>query len=340
MKKELLMMSVLTVALASCGQNASKTTEIAVSEEKVPEVTVSQAVMQKVEHTQTYTATVEAFAVNNIAPQSGGRIQKINVEVGDFVKAGDILAEMDKVNLEQQELQMKNNQIEYERLKGLYEVGGLSKSDLDAIELRYEVSKTSYENILENTILRSPISGVVSARNYDRGDMFSMGQPIYTVQQITPVKLNIGVSEGDYTKVKKGDIVKITVEAFPEAEFTGRVNRLDPTIDSSTHTVNVEVVVDNKDQKLRPGMFARVEAVLSTNISVVIPDTAVQKQTGAGDKYVYILNSNGTVSYRAITVGRRVGAQYEVLSGIAEGEIVVTSGHSAIRDGVKVNTLQ
>ncbi len=317
-----------------CGNK--KTEETAA--EKLPEVAVTKAITQDMVQQSTYTSSVEAYAINNIAPQSSGRIQKINVEVGDFVKAGQTLAEMDQVNLEQAELQMKNNEIEYERLKGLYEAGGLSKSDLDAIELRYEVSKTTYENLLENTVLTSPISGVVSARNYDRGDMFT-GEPIYTVQQISPVKLNVGISESDYTKIKKGDSVQITVDAFPGETFEGKVNRLDPTVDFTTHTVNIEVLVANSNLRLRPGMYARVTIVMGVNHSVVIPDTCVQKQTGSGEKYVYVLNSDGTVSYRVVTLGVRNGKEYEILSGLEEGETVVTSGQAAIRDGIKVSVV-
>ena len=119
---------------------------------------------------------------------------------------------MDRVQLDQAKLRLSNAETELGRLKQLYEQGGLAQSDYEAAELNYQVSKSTYDNLLENTILRSPISGVVSARNYDRGDMYGMAAPIFTVQQITPVKILVGISEGDYTKVKKGDVVVITHE--------------------------------------------------------------------------------------------------------------------------------
>ncbi|MCD8313175.1 MAG: efflux RND transporter periplasmic adaptor subunit [Bacteroidales bacterium] len=328
----------LAMTTVACGSFGGKK-QGAQTEEKVPEVTVTTTSARDVDQFSTYTSSVEAFAVNNIAPQSGGRIQKINVEVGDFVKAGDVLAEMDRVNLVQAELQMRNNGTELERLRGLYDVGGLSKSDLDNAELAYEVSKSSYENLLENAVLRSPIDGVVSARNYDRGDMYGMQAPIYTVQQIVPVKLNIGISEGDYTKVKKGDNVTLTVDAFPGKTFRGRVNRIDPTIDFITHTCNVEIIVQNSDMVLRPGMYARVTVMLETRHSIVIPDTAVIKQSGSGERYVYVLNEDNTVSFRVVELGRRMEAEQEILSGLDEGETVVISGQAAIRDGAQVKVI-
>ena len=336
--KTLLFASLLPL-MAGCGNGKSSKTQAQAQTqpaEVAPLVAVTTVSARAVDQLATYTSTVEANIKNNIAPQTVGRIQKINVEVGDFVKAGQIVAEIDKVNLQQAELQMKNKEIEYQRLKGLYEAGGLSKSDLDAIELAYNVSKSSYENLLENTVLRSPIDGVITARNYDKGDMFTMGQPIYIVEQIMPVKLYVGISESEYTRVRKGDTVEITVEAFPGKVFYGKVNRINPTIDAATHTFKAEILVASNYKYLRPGMYARVTVKFGTENNVVIPDIAVVKQSGSGDRFVYVLNGDNTVSYRKITLGRRLGAEYEVLEGISDGEVIVTEGQVRLKDGVKV----
>ena len=243
---------------------------------------------------------------------------------------------MDQIQLQQAELQMKNKEVEYQRLKGLYEVGGLSKSDLDAIELAYQVSKTQYENLLENSVLRSPVSGVITARNYDVGDMYAMAAPLFTVEQIVPVKLLVGISESDYSKVKKGDKVEIVADALPGKTFEGKIRKVYPTIDPATRTFTVEVVVNNYKRELRPGMFARVTVTFGVNNSVVIPDVAVVKQQGSGERFVYILNEDGTVNYQKVVLGRRMGAEYEVLEGIADGAKVVTGGQIRLKDGIKV----
>jgi len=333
--RTLLFAGILGMA-AGCGTGKEKTGKPVQQQEVVPSVSVAVVKARPVDQTATYSSTIEANVKNNIAPQTAGRIQKINVEVGDFVKAGQIVAEIDKVQLQQAELQMKNNEIEYNRLKGLYDAGGLSKSDLDAIELAYNVSKTTYENLLENTVLRSPVDGVITARNYDRGDMFSMGQPIYVVEQIMPVKLYVGISESDYTKIKKGDTVEISVDAFPGKTFYGRVNRLNPTIDAATHTFDIEVIVDNKYKSLRPGMYARVTVKFGTDNNVVVPDMAVVKQTGSGERFIYVLNDDNTVTYKNVKIGRRMGAEYEILEGIEDGATIVTGGQARLKDGIKV----
>ena len=305
-----------------------------------PSVEVVTAVKRDVAEESTYSSTVEAYATNNIMPQTGARIRKINVEVGDYVVKGQVLAEMDRNQLDQLELQIQNDEVEYARLKGLYEEGGVSQSDFEAAELGYKVRKTNYQNLLENTILRSPITGFVTARNFDKGDMFSMSAPLFTVQQVIPVKLLVGISENEYTKVKKGDTVSLTVDALPGRTFTGKVNRLYPTINAATHTFNAEVVVQNSDRALRPGMFARVKVVFGTNHRVVLPDQCIVKQEGTGQKFVYLLNTDETVSYVPVTLGRHMGTEYEVIDGVLEGDTVVFKGQSTLKDGVKVIVLE
>ena len=325
------------VALAaSCGNNEKKT-ETATVEVVAPSVAVTKVFVREVPQMATYTSTVQAYVKNNIAPQSGNRIKAIKVDVGDFVSKGQILAEMDQIQLQQVEMQMKNNEIEYNRLKGLYEVGGLSKSDLDAIELAYNVSKTSYENLLENSVLRSPITGVVTARNYDVGDMYTMSAPLFTVEQIVPVKLLVGVSESDYSKVKKGDKVEVVADALPGKTFEGKINKIYPTVDPATRTFTVEVVVNNGKRELRPGMFTRVTVNFGVNNNVVIPDVAVVKQQGSGERFVYVLNEDGTVSYQKIVLGRRMGAEYEVLEGLTDSATVVIGGQIRLKDGIEVS---
>ena len=323
------------VLAVSCGNSKGNKAEVAVVETD-PTVAVTQVSVREVPQEETYTSTIQAYVKNNIAPQTAGRISRILVDVGDNVKKGQVVAEMDQTQLAQIELQLKNNETEYNRLKELYEVGGLSKSDLDAIEMAYNVSKTQYNNLKENATLVSPINGVITARNYDAGDMYAMSAPIYTVEQIVPVKLLVGISETDYTKVKKGDSVEITADALPGQTFNGKVRKIYPTVDPATRTFTVEVVIDNGNSVLRPGMFARAKVNFGMNNSVVIPDVAVVKQQGSGERFVYVLNEDNTVTYQKVVLGRRMGAEYEVLEGLSDGAKVVTGGMIRLKDGLKV----
>lgn len=307
--------------------------------EQLPTVAVATSVIETVAQDAVYSATVQANIVNNIAPQTAGRIKKLNVEIGDFVNAGQILAEMDKLQLQQAELRLKNEEAELARVRTLYEEGGVSQSDFEQLELSHKVNTTTYNNLLENTVLRSPITGVVTARNYDKGDLYGMAQPIYTVQQITPVKVLVGISESDYTKVAKGDKVEISADALPGKTFTGSVVRLYPIMDAATHTFSVEVRISNEKRELRPGMYARVKVNFGANRSVVIPDAAVIKQQGSGQRSVYVVTDGNVVELRNVTPGRHFDGKYEILSGLEEGETVVTKGQTALRAGAKVEII-
>ena len=324
------------IMTAGCGNTSTKKAEAVEVPVADPTVSVAQVFVREVPQEAVYTSTVQAYVKNNIAPQMAGRITKINVEIGDFVKEGQVLAEIDKAQLLQAQLQLQNQEVELQRLKSLYEEGGLSQSDYDAIQLQYNVLKTQVDNLLENTTLRSPINGVVSARNYDVGDMYAMSAPLFTVEQIVPVKLLIGVSETDYSKVKKGDSVTVTADAIPDKTFYGKVNRIYPTVDPATRTFTVEVKIDNAYKTLRPGMFARATINFGSNNNVVIPDVAVVKQQGSGERFVYVLNEDNTVTYKKVVLGRRMGAEYEVLEGLEDGDKIVIGGQIRLKDGVKV----
>ena len=329
------------VLAAGCGNTAKKAETQVVAQEVVPTVAVETVSAREVPQTATYTSTVQAYVKNNIAPQMSGRISKINVEIGDFVKKGQVLAEIDKSQLIQAQLQLQNQEVELSRLKTLYQSGAVSKSDFDAVELAYKVAQTQVANLEENTILRSPIDGVVTARNYDAGDMYAMTSPIYVVEQIIPVKLLVAISESDYTKVKKGDSIEITADAIPGKTFYGKVEKIYPTVDPATRTFVVEVVVANAYKTLRPGMFARVTVNFGTNKNVVIPDQAVQKLLGSGDRYVYIYNpADSTVRYSKVELGRRLDTEFEVYSGVKSGEIVVTKGHLGLTTGCKAELVK
>lgn len=320
--------------LCSCGSGTQNSNTGADEVAKV-KVQVATATTRLVEQQGTFTATVQAETTNNIAPQSAGRIKRIYVEVGDHVTKGQKLVEMDAANLQQTTLQLENTKIEFERIDELYKVGGTSKSAWDAQKLAYDVAKTSYDNLQENTTLVSPISGIVTKRSYDSGDMYSMGDPIYVVEQIRPVKLIVNVSEGLFTRVKKGMEVDITLDVYGDEKFRGTVTLVYPTIDSETRTFPVELKINNADERVRPGMFARVMFTYGSEDRVVVPDRAVLKQAGAADRYVFVCK-NGVAEYRKVELGRLMGDQYEVISGINDKDVVAITGQSRLNDGTPI----
>jgi len=292
----------LTVFMGSC--TGGKDKAAAEHVDAKPIVKLADVKARPVDQIQDYTATVEAEVKNNIAPSSPVRIDQIFVEVGDRVSKGQKLVQMDAANLKQTKLQLDNQEIEFNRID-------------------------------ENTSLQSPINGVVTARNYDNGDMYSGGEPVLVVEQITPVKLLINVSETYFTKVKKGTPVDVKLDVYGDEVFTGTINLIYPTIDATTRTFQVEIRLDNKDQRVRPGMFARATLNFGTAENVVVPDLAIVKQAGSGDRYVFVYK-DGKVSYNKVELGRRMGTEYELKSGVPDNSQVVVAGQSRLVNGMEV----
>lgn len=288
------------VLLGSC--TGGKDKSAAEKTEEKPKVKLADVTARPVEQIQEYTATVEAEVKNNIAPSSPVRIVKSLWKWAIMVSKGQKLVQMDAANLKQTKLQLDNQEVEFNRIDELYKVGGASKSEWDAAKMAYDVKKTAYQNLLENTSLLSPISGVVTARNYDSGDMYSGGNPVLTVEKITPVKLLINVSEVYFTKVKKGAPVNVKLDVYGDEAFEGKISLIYPTIDPSTRTFQVEIQLPNQNQKVRPGMFARASLNFGTEENVVVPDLAIVKQAGAGDRYVYVYK-DGKVTYQQSGTG-------------------------------------
>ena len=299
-----------------------------------PLVELAEVEQEPVDQLQTYSATIVGEVKNNIAPASPARITRIYAEVGDRVRVGQRLVEMDKTSLNSQKMQLQNLETEFDRINELYAVGGVSQSEWESMKLQVEVMRATLGTLEENTILVSPINGVVTARNYDNGDLYS-GQPVLVVQTIDPVKLTVNVSEQYYSKVQKGDEVSIELDAYPGETFTAKVSLIYPTVDAMTHTFPVELIVKNSDLKLRPGMFARATMNLGTENHIVVPDIAIVKRAGSGDRYVYVYES-GRVNFCKVELGQRMGDRYELISGVPNGAKIVVSGQAKLSDGKEV----
>lgn len=334
MKRSIQLIALLAVAvLGACSGDKEKATTEKVDEK--PRVKLADVEARPVEQIHEYTATVEAEVKNNIAPSTPVRIDRILVEVGDHVSKGQKLVSMDEATLKQTQFQLDNQKIEFNRMDELYKVGGASKSEWDAAKMALDVKQSAYNNLLENTSLVSPINGVVTARNYDNGDMYSGGNPVLVVEQITPVKLLINVSETYFAHVKKGAPVVVKLDVYGDEQFDGYISLVYPTVDANTRTFPVEIKLANKDQRVRPGMFARATLNFGTKDNVVVPDLSIVKQAGSGDRYVYVYK-DGKVSYNKVELGRRMGNEYELISGVPDNSQVVIAGQTKLVNGMEV----
>ena len=321
--------------LASCSSSSSSKATEEQSADTVRLVEVAPAEMRALSLSEEFTAQLEAKVVNNITAQAGGRLKQLLVKVGDRVGAGQAVARMEATQASQAQIQLADAKTNFARMDELYKVGGVSKAQWEQAKSAVDQAKLAYGNAAENTVLRSPISGFVTAKNYDNGDMTSPQLPVVVIQQIAPVKAVIGVSEQYYSYLKKGAAATLSVDALGEETFSGVVTNIFPTLDPVTHTVSTEIEVANKDLKLRPGMYARVHLDFGTKEALTVSDKAIVRQAGSGARYVYVF-SGGKAVYRAVELGQQQGDLYEVVSGLNAGDQVIISAPSNLKNGLSV----
>lgn len=328
--KKMFLTLALGAVLVGCGsgqQVAQKDTE-----QKPLLIKTAEAATQTVAQTEEFTANIEPYKKNFITPAvQGVRIDRILVDVGDRVRKGQLVAEMDPTNYNQQLVNLQNAQDTYDRTLKVFEAGGVSQQQLDQAFNNLSIQKEVIENLKKNIKLLSPIDGVVTMRNEEEGNLFA-NQPILQVMQINKLKVTVSISEQYYTAVKLGTPVAVGVDIFPGESFEGKVTLIHPAMDAATRTFTVEVTIPNGKERLRPGMFSRSVINMGNRESVMIPDVAIQRQIGTNERFVYVIK-NGVAERRVVTLGRQIGDKVEALSGVESGEQVAVTGLSKLEQG-------
>ena len=335
MKKSLIMLFV-AASLVACD---SETKKSEAKEQEVVSIKVATAIIDTVKVDETYTAELKPFKENNITPAAQGlHIKQILVDVGDQVWEGQVIAKLDDTTLKQLEIQLATTQDTYDRLKPVYEVGGVSEQQFIQTENTLNALKEQVDQLRKNTVIKSPISGVVTARNFEVGDLFA-SMPLFHIMQLDKLKATVDVSEAYYTNVAIGDKVSFETDVYPGRVFEGQVSRINPAINAATRTFTVEVTIPNKDKELRPGMSSRAIFHMGEHESVMIPAVAVKKQTGSAERYVFVIK-DGKAEYRFVKDGKRVGENIEITSGLKFGEQVAITGMTSLLDGCDVEIVK
>lgn len=326
---------ILCAAAAVMAGCWSKQVQTEAVDNGVPTKTAA-AYTAEVRLTEEFTSEIEPYKENDITPAAQGvHIDRILVEVGDNVREGQLIVSLDPTQYNQQLVQLKTIEDDYNRLLPVFQAGGISEQQIQQAKAQLDVQREVTANLKKNIEVRSPLTGVVTARNYDSGDLFS-GQPILHIMQIEPLKVTANISEQFFRNVKVGMPVKLKVELFPDQEFTGTVSLIYPALDPTTRTFKVEVKVPNASRQLRPGMYARTTFDMGSKQGVMVPDVAIQKQVGSSERFLYVLKDS-LAERRKVSVGRQVGDRVDILSGVAAGEQIATTGLSKLFDGAKVD---
>jgi RND family efflux transporter MFP subunit len=337
MKKSLILaFGLAAVSLAAPGCKEKK--QVA---EVTPAVSIkvatawSETIPQEVE----FTANIEPWQKNYIVPAlQGARIDRIFVKVGDRVKKGQLVAQMDPTQYNTAKVQFETAEADYNRLKKVHESGGVSDQTLRQAETAYLLYKEALNNVARNVKLYSPIEGVVTQKGEEEGNLFTQ-TPILEIMQIDRLKVRVNISEQYYTNVRVGTPVTVNVDILAGETFEGKVSLIYPAIDPGTRTFTVEVTVPNARERLKPGMFARSTINMGDKQGVLVPDIAVQKQAGSSERFVYVVE-DGMVHRRVVVPGRQIGGQIDVSEGLTGGESVATTSFSRLSDGAVVEITQ
>lgn len=295
------------------------------------------------ERALSFSGTIEPWRDASLGAQISGRVEKIFVEVGEEITSGTLLVQMSGEQLTQAEAQFRSAEKDWRRMKSLLDKGTITQQAFEKIDAGYEAARAGYELVLESTRIKAPFYGTITAKYLEEGEVFTLmpgaaGSPaILEIMQLDPVKVMLQVAERDVPEVRRGMSVRLTTDAYPEREFTGKVNRIDPTIDPRSRMGGVELQIGNPGHLLKPGMFARVKVVLEERRgALTLPPECVLSENG--ETFVYLIEE-GLAARRSVEIGLSTTEVTEVLSGITSEDSVISVGQRVVAPGQRVKVL-
>jgi len=328
----------LVQMLAGCGGGAGE--ESRGAEESIP-VEVATAMRDMVSPSVEYSGTVEAGRKALLGAEIQGQIEKMHVDVGDRVSAGDLMAELGSEQLASARAHHVTASKDWERARDLLEKKAITKQAYDHALAALEVARANHEMVEASSQLRAPFDGFVTERYLDEGELYMLmptttaSPAIFDVADISEVKIAFEVGERERELIRKGLEAIVSVDSFPGRTFVGKVVRVDPSLDLMSRTATVEVAVANGGLELRPGVFADVVLELTPREALVVPRDSMMRQEGTGLFFVYAVE-DGVARRRVIELGDGFGASIEVLDGLEGGEVIVTAGRHRLHDGARV----
>ena len=322
------------VCLIGCGKKDAQATQQ--EAERVEVVSCMTLQDQEIERVFTVSTNLQGYLTQNVAPSLTGKIEHIYVEVGDEVKAGDMLVRMDQNQYLTSKIQLANLEVEMGRLEALLETGSVSQQTYDQTKVGYDQLKQNLSFLETNTYVKAPFDGVISAKTYEDGELYG-GQPIVVLTQVKKLKALIAVPEKYYPLIKEGMKLTVKSEVYPEETFHATIEVVYPTIDAASHTFQCKVIIPNASEKLRAGMYVTTTLGLGKENTIVVPYQSVEKLIGSNERFVFI-NENGYAKRVSVKLGQRFDEQIEIIAPeIHAGVEYIYKGQSKLVDGVKID---
>jgi RND family efflux transporter MFP subunit len=324
--------------------------------ERITNVSVQAAAKKQFRPFIEATGTLNPFEEVSIGAEIDGIVKTVRADEGTAVPKGMLLAIIDDIeynqgvlsaqaSLRQAEATLANTKIEFSRKEALYKEELVTKQQYDDVSTRLTLTESDVERAkaalsiakqkLAKTKIYAPLASRVKEKLVAEGDFVKNGTRLFTLIQPNPLKLRFSVSERDVGKMKVGQDVSVKVDAFPDREFKGKVSIVFPSLEEKTRTLSIEALVPDKENILKPGLFARV--ILYTGgmkDTVVVPNTALLYE---GDQIRTYIVEEDRARERPVKLGNKYGDEMEIVEGIKEGDKVVTAGQQGLSEGTKVN---
>lgn len=325
----------LILTLSACSEEQTTVQEV----EKVEKVQVMKLTATEIEREVVLPSTLEGYDNMKVSTSVSGIIDEILVDVGDKVSKGQLLVKMDPTQYTTTKLQYANLGVEMGRMDALKEAGSISQQIYDQTKTQYNQLKEQLALYETNTFVRADFAGVISARNFEPGELCA-GQPILQLTQINKLKAYINVQENYFPYLKKGMKLTLTSDIYPGKTFPASVEVVYPTIDPSSHTFSVKVLIPNASEVLRPGMYVTTSIPVGKVQGLLVPYQAVLKLIGSNERYVFV-NNNGVAKRVKVELGKRYDRDIEIISeDLKEGDELVVVGQGRLVDGVKLEIVK
>jgi membrane fusion protein (multidrug efflux system) len=354
-KRMVLMLVIMLALVGGLGFVKFKQVEAAIEQGKnfkIPPTAVTTVVVKKETWPSTLSVIGTAAAIQGVTVSADlpGTIDKIHFESGQWVKEGDILVELDirqeRAQLASLEAQRDLAKINFGRAQELVKQGVIARQEFDNATSQQKATEAQVGDVkagIARKTIHAPFSGVLGIRQVSLGQYLAAGQSIVSLQTMSPIYVNFGVPQQDMGRVIPGHVLRVTNSDLPGMGFTGRITALDSVISEQTRNIQVQAIVTNKENKLRPGMFVQVELPMGSPREVVpLPGSAIN-YAPYGDSVFVVTdmkdpkgNSYRGVRQQVVKIEGSRGDQVAIVSGLKPGDEVVSSGVFKLRNGAPV----
>lgn len=335
--KQIITLTTLAFLLVGCSEKKETVKEVV-----IPKVTVKNIQSKEEKESLIYSGTIEADNTVSLGFSVPGRISKVYVQEGQKVKKGQLLASIDQTtyknafDIANAGLEQANDN--FKRLNSLYQKGSLPERDFIAVKVavaQANANKNLAAKNLADTKLYAPFSGMITAKMTEIGATAAPGVPAFTVMKTDKVYAKASITESEISKLKIGTDAKVEISSLNET-FNGKVAIVNPSADAVTRTFNVKVRLDNKEDKLLPGMISNIKINTGNTVNVItVPSESVVRDAN-NILYVYVIKDNKAIKKR-VSLGNFKGKEVIVTDGLSIGDSVVIAGNKNLKDGQTVS---